>query len=306
MANQRDIKNRISSINSTKKITSTMEMVATAKMKKQQTRLEKSKPYEEKVNEVIASILSSGVDTSSNFFFQESINPTKALILQITGNRGLCGSFNSNVIENTLALKEKLKSEGKEVLNYVVGKKGIGYLNFINEPIYKSLENPEDKFNFEAATKIAEELQELFLSLTVHEVYISYTKVESTFSQKPEIIKLLPIKDLGQELEANQKPEEKDNNKKDLSTKANFEYLFEPSSEKIFSYILPLYIKVKLFTCFLESSYSEQFARRVAMKNATDASGDMISELTITYNRARQAKITNEIAEICGGAAALG
>jgi len=299
VANQRDIKNRISSITSTKKITSTMEMVSTAKMKKQQNRLEMSKPYEEKVNEVISNILGSGVDTSSNYFFQESANPKKSLILQITGNRGLCGSFNTNIIENSLSLESKLKSEGKEILNYVIGKKGIGYFNFINQPIYKSLPNPEDKFNFEAAAEIAEELKDLFISAEVQEIYISYTKVISSSSQRPEIIKLLPITFGG--FGDQKKGEEKEN-----KGQASSDYLFEPNPEKIFDYILPLYLKVKIFICFLESSFSEQFARRVAMKNATDASTEMIKDLTITYNRVRQAKITNEIAEICGGAAALG
>ncbi|MCP4131887.1 MAG: ATP synthase F1 subunit gamma [bacterium] len=293
MATQRDIKNRISSITNTKKITSTMEMVATAKMKKQQGRLEMSKPYELKVNEIIANLMASDVGSSGNPLFTEVDNPSKALILMITGNRGLCGSYNTNVIDNSLALKEKLIGEGVEALNYVVGKKGINYMNFMKESMFKTLENPDDKFSFEEAAKIGTELQELFLTGEVHEVYISYTKVLSSSSQKPAILKLLPI---------SPSMEGEHHESMDLEP-AN--YIFEPNPAKIFSYILPLYLKVKIFTCFLESSFSEQFARRVAMKNATDASGEMIKELTVTYNRARQAKITNEIAEICGGAAAL-
>jgi F-type H+-transporting ATPase subunit gamma len=269
-----------------------MEMVSTAKMKKMQIRLEMSKPYELKVNEIIKNLLSSGVETSSDPLFREVRNPSRALILQITGNRGLCGSYNTNIINGTLKLKEELESDEKEVLIYTVGKKGIGYNNFAGVPMFKSVPNPEDKLTFEDAAKLSEELRRMFVSGEVHEVYVSYTKVISSSSQKPEVVKIIPI----------QKQEEEEI---DAKLRINTEYIFEPNPYRIFAYILPLYLKVRIFTCFLESSFSEQFARRVAMKNASDASAEMIRELTISYNRARQAKITNEIAEIVGGAAAL-
>jgi F-type H+-transporting ATPase subunit gamma len=292
VAKQRDIKNRIKSITNTKKITSTMEMVSTAKMKKMQSRLVSSKPYDVKVNEIIKNLLSTGVETAQEPLFREVPDPSRVLILQITGNRGLCGSFNTNIINKTMKLKEELEADEKEVLLYVIGKKGINFFNFSGVPMFKSAQNLEDKLTFEDAAKISDELRRMFSSGEVHEVYVSYTKVLSTASQKPEIIKLIPIS----------KAETEDI---DAKLRINTEYIFEPNPYRVFSYILPLYLKVKIFTCFLESSYSEQFARRVAMKNASDASSDMIRELTISYNRARQAKITNEIAEIVGGAAAL-
>jgi len=292
VANQRDIKNRIKSITNTQKITSTMEMVSTAKMKKMQQRLDMSKPYENKVNEILGNLMTTGVSTNNQPLFREIADPSRILMLQVTGNRGLCGSFNTNIIDNSLNLKKKLEDEGREVLNYVIGKKGISYLKFIGEEMYKAEDNPEDKFSFDDAANLGEELKNLFISGEVHEVYISYTKVYSSAVQKPEILKLLPIS-----LDADEMDE--------TASAFNAEYIFEPNPDRIFSYILPLYLKVKIFTCILESSFSEQFARRVAMKNATDASTDMVKELTVSYNRARQAKITNEIAEIVGGAAAL-
>ncbi len=292
MANQREIKNRIKSINNTKKITSTMEMVATSKMKKVQIRLNKSKPYENKVNEIIANLKTTGMTTTHHPLFREVPEPSRILVLQITGNRGLCGSFNTNIIDNTLEFKDKLNKEGKDVRIYNIGKKGFSFMKFMNQPLYKSLDSMDEKFSFEDASQVGEELKKLFITGEVHEVYISYMKVFSSSSQKPEIIRLLPIS-----------PEE--DAMKDPIPGQISEYIFEPDPMSIFSYILPLYIKVKIFMCFLESSYSEQFARRVAMKNATDASTDMIKELTISYNRVRQAKITNEIAEIVGGASAL-
>lgn len=292
MANQRDIKRRIKSVGNTKKITSTMEMVATSKMKKMQDRLNQSKPYEHKVNEIIKNLMAAGFSTIQHPLFREVAQPNRCLVLQISGNRGLCGSYNTRVLDRTLELKEQLESEGKEVLLYVIGKKAVSFYNFIKTSMFKSSQNSEDKFSFDEAAKLGEELTKFFLSGEIHEVYVSYTKVYSFANQRPEVIKLLPI---SPEMEIDY----------DALPNANMDYIFEPNPAEIFSYILPLYIKVKLYTCFLESSYSEQFSRRVAMKNATDAAKDMIKELTVTYNRVRQDKITTEISEIVGGAAAL-
>lgn len=184
------------------------------------------------------------------------------------------------------------QSEGKEVLLYVIGKKAISFYNFTKTSMFRTVQNKEDKFSFDDAAKLGEELTKFFVSGEIHEVYISYTKVISFANQRPEAVKLLPI---APEMEIDY----------DALPSANMDYIFEPNPAEIFSYILPLYLKVKLYTCFLESSYSEHFARRVAMKNATDAAKDMIKELTVTYNRVRQDKITTEISEIVGGAAAL-
>jgi F-type H+-transporting ATPase subunit gamma len=292
VANQRDIKRRIKSVGNTKKITSTMEMVATSKMKKVQDRLNQSKPYEMKVNEIIKNLMAAGFSTIQHPLFREVAQPNRCLIVQITGNRGLCGSYNTRVLDKTLELKEQLESEGKEVLLYVIGKKAVSFYNFIKMSMFKSAQNSEDKFTFDEAAKLGEELTKIFVSGEIHEVYVSYTKVISFANQKPEVHKLLPI---SPEMEIDY----------EALPAANMDYIFEPNPAEIFSYILPLYLKVKLYTCFLESSYSEQFARRVAMKNATDAAKDMIKELTVTYNRVRQDKITTEISEIVGGAAAL-
>ena len=292
MANQRDIKRRIKSVGNTKKITSTMEMVATSKMKKFQDRLSQSKPYENKVNEIIKNLMAAGFSTIQHPLFREVAQPSRCLIVQISGNRGLCGSYNTRVLDKTLELKDQLESEGKEVLLYVIGKKAISFYNFIKTSMFKSAQNSEDKFSFDEAAKLGEELTKFFVSGEIHEVYVSYTRVYSFANQKPEYIKLLPI---SPEMEIDY----------DALPSANMDYIFEPNPAEIFSYILPLYLKVKLYTCFLEASYSEQFSRRVAMKNATDAAKDMIKELTVTYNRVRQDKITTEISEIVGGAAAL-
>ncbi|MCL2025786.1 MAG: ATP synthase F1 subunit gamma [Leptospirales bacterium] len=290
MATKRDIKNRIKSVTSTKKITSTMEMVAGSKMKKMQQRLSMLKPYEEKVNQIMANIIAHGGAALEDPLLKEADNPRKALVFHITGNRGLCGSYNSQSIEKTLKFKAELESAGREVHLYAVGKKGINYYTFSSIAMWKNLPNLEDKFTFDEAAKMGLELTKLFLDGAFDEVYVSYTKIFSPSSQKPANFRLLPI---SIELDEGNK------------TLKEVDYIFDPGKGQIFSYLLPLYLKVKIFSCFLESGFSEQFARRVAMKNATDASEEMIRNLRITYNRVRQAKITSEIAEIVGGAAAL-
>lgn len=291
MATLREIRKRIQSVTSTKKITKTMEMVATSKMKKMQDRLKTTQPFVQKTDIILSHLLEAGIDIESNPILRERAEVSKVLILLISGNRGLCGGFNSNLIDMALNLKDKLDDEGKEVSLYVMGKKAASYCKFAGIPVFKSMENPEDKFTFEEASVIGKELVNLFISGAVDQVYAVYTEVVSSSSQKAATRKLLPVV-----MEA---PKDVEGFGKGT------EYIFEPDAESVFSKILPMYLKLKIYFYQLESGFSEQFARRVAMKNATDAATDLIKELTVTYNRARQAKITNEIAEIVGGAAAL-
>jgi F-type H+-transporting ATPase subunit gamma len=270
-----------------------MEMVSTAKMKKMQDRIVMSKPYAEKLETIIEHLRQTGVEDVFDPLMQERPDPNRILILMITGNRGLCGGFNTRIIENTIGFKSKLTiEEGKEVLVYSIGKKGTNYLRFIKEPMFKSVLNPEDKFKFDDASKLGEELINLFVTGEVDEVYVSYTKIMTRSTQKAVISRLLPLKPEGGAIQ-------------ESVEEFHVEYIFEPNPYKIFSSLLPLYIKMKLYTAVLETGFSENFARRVAMKNATDAAKEMVRDLTITYNRARQAKITKEISEIVGGAAAL-
>jgi F-type H+-transporting ATPase subunit gamma len=295
VATQREIRRRIKSVSSTKKITKTMEMVSTSKMKKMLDRWTTSKPYATKLEQIISHIRESVSGDIYDYepLLQERDNSNKIYMLMLTGNRGLCGGYNANVIDAALKFKGKLTiEEGKEVLFHVFGKKGINYFKFVEEKMFKTDPNPEDKIQFSDSLRLGDKLIGDFLSGEVDEVYIAYTKVVSSSSQKPVIHRLLPITFDEKEVV-------------DQVSGFQLEYFFEPNPYKIFSSILPLFMKVKLYTCFLESGYSEYFARRVAMKNATDAATDMVKDLTVKYNRARQAKITNEIAEIVGGAAAL-
>ena len=292
MATQREIKKRIASVKSTQKITRTMEMVSTAKMKKMQDRLSKSMPYNNKMNKIIDNLRQTGVDEIFDPLLQERPDPSRILLLLVSGNRGLCGGYNTNVIEKAIDFKNQLSiEEGKEVLLYVIGKKANSYMKFVGESMYKYTDNLEDDFKFSNAADLGNELINLFVTGEVDEVYLAYTHI-SKATQAATIERLLPLKPETGTIE-------------ESAEEFNVEYIFEPNPYKIFSSLLPLYVKMKLYLSILESAFSEQFARRVAMKNATDAATEMIRDLTISYNRARQAKITTEITEIVGGAAAL-
>jgi F-type H+-transporting ATPase subunit gamma len=267
-----------------------MEMVSTVKMKKMQNRLLMSKPYSDKVEEIIHRLVGGGVGANIDLLRPRD-NPRKALILLIAGNRGLCGGFNTAVAETALDHKDALLAKGfTDVSIYAFGKKANNYLRFLKEPIFKSGANPEDKLTFSYSSDLGIELVDLFRSGSFDEIYLVYTHVVSSASQKPTALKLLPVSNEG--LKTEHKAVSRD-------------YIFEPQDDEILAELIPLYLRVRIFSSFLESGFSEQFARRIAMKNANDAAADIVRTLTVTYNRVRQAKITNEISEIVSGAAAI-
>lgn len=305
MATQREIKKRILSVTSTRKITNTMEMISASKMKKMQNRLNISRPFVQKIEQVINNLILSDIGIENEELMKQRENVSKCFILMISGNRGLCGGYNTNVIKNTLNFQETLSDEGKDSLLHVIGKKAINYLKFIDAPIYRSEINPEDKVTFKTAGTLGENLVNMYRSGEIDEVYVSYTKAVSSTMFKPAIYKLLPITigDIHTEKDKMAARE----SQVPITGIIEFQqkYILTPNPEAIISMLFPYYLKMKLYINMLESSFAEQFSRRVAMKNATDAASDMVRLLTIKYNRARQAKITNEIAEIVGGASAL-
>ncbi|HEY1405181.1 MAG TPA: F0F1 ATP synthase subunit gamma, partial [Spirochaetota bacterium] len=193
MATQREIKKRIQSVASTRKITRSMEMVSTVKMKKMQNRLAMSRPYADKIDEIISHLSSGGVDSSLDLLRLRE-NPKRSLIVVVAGNRGLCGGFNTGIVEVALNKKEELLKAGREeVKMYVFGKKAYNYLKFLKEPVYQWDSNPEDKISFPFASDLGLELVDLFEKREVDEVFFAYTKVKSSASQKPVVVGLLPI-----------------------------------------------------------------------------------------------------------------
>lgn len=280
----RDIKRRIKSVNSTKQITKAMELVSSAKLRRTRERVEKTRPYFKTIKDTVQDIFSSTRGIKHPFVSEREMKKTCYIV--ITADRGLCGGYNANAIKTALNHMQ----DKKAVSLITVGQKARDYFrkrnyDFDGEFVHIS-ENP----TYSDAKEISSLVLRLYEKEMIDEVYLVYTQFVSTISQKPEIIRLLPL--------AGEKKEREQDKK--------FEYVsYEPSPEEVLDYLIPKYIESTIFGALVESSASEQGARRVAMENATDNAEEMIGDLTLSYNRARQAAITQEIAEIVGGAEAL-
>ena len=282
------IRKRIRSVSSTKKITRTMEMVATAKLKSAQQRVASSGPYLEALRQLMAEIGASGVDVSQWPHFE--VRPgNRTLLFVITANRGLCGSFNTNLVRLARDTYRAKEAEGNDVRLFVAGKKGNNALRFQGfTPERTFIEQLTDRPTPDDAEFFLDELMTPFLENEVDEVLVVYPHWESLGRQPPTLLRLFPIAPEG-----------------DVSGATGPPPLFEPSASEILDRLLPLYGRQVMYSVLAEAVASEQVARRMAMKLASDNASDMVNLLTRQYNRARQALITKEIAEILGGAEAL-
>lgn len=298
MANTKALVKRRKSVVNTRKITKTMEKVATAKLAKAQTAAMAARPYAKKLQQVIGDLASASAGISHPLL--QTHDPVKkAVMIVLTSDRGLCGGFNSNLIRTARDLNADLEKRGLAIERIVQGKKGINAFKYLNFKIAKTYVGVSDKPTYARAEEIADNLIERYGKHEIDEVFIVYSSFISMSSQKPKVEKILPLASLKGEEAAN---------KKAAAAKPKAEgmgYLFHPDPKTILSEVLPLVVKMSVFTAMLENTAGEHAARRLAMKNATDAAEDMIRMLTRQYNRARQSKITQEIAEIVGGAEAL-
>jgi len=287
MATSKEIRGRIGSVQNTKKITRTMELVSTAKAKKAVDKVIASRPYADKIKELIGS-LAAQAEVADHPLLRRHAHVRKALVVVVTANRGLCGGYNSNVLRRATALLEEYKKDGVEVEIHAIGKKAISYFNFQKIAYAASFTNVDDKMSFADAQKFAEGYMEAFSLGNVDKIDIVYTRYLNAAVQKPVTATVLPVE-----------ISESEKNGRELP------FLFEPDPQAILMSLLPKAICMDVYQSFIDSIASEQIARRVAMKSATDAASDMIKSLTSQYNRIRQGKITQEIAEIVGGAAAI-
>jgi F-type H+-transporting ATPase subunit gamma len=285
VAKGRELKGRIKSVEGTRKITRTMEMVATSKLKRAQDRVVAARPYARALSEVIADLYTP--DLAERFpLLRQPGRVRRAAVLLITSNRGLAGAFNSNLIRETRNLLAKLEGEGTEIEFHVVGRKGLGFFRFVGRKIATNRTDLTDRPTADDAVALVEPMMESFVRGTVDAVYVVYAKFNSVLSTPPTAERILPVT-----------PPAKKGAQRD--------YLLFPSAEAILSELLPLYVRNTVYRALVETAAGEQGARRTAMKNATDNAGEMLNVLRRTYNRARQAQITQEIAEIVGGAEAL-
>lgn len=300
MAGGKIIKKRIASVINTRKITRTMEMVSTAKSKKLVDRVHASQPYANKLNEVMASLasLAAAGGASESRFLENIEDPQKIALVVVTANRGLCGGYNTNNLKLARAHYEVLTSQDKEVDLYVIGKKGISYFNFIGYPVVKTWTDIDDTFQYDQAEKIALFLMNHFSERKYDRIEVSSMIYHSSGSQLPDITQYLPMKMIVAENSSEGSSQGNHNENSGLID-------YDPDPSVIIEKMLPLALKTGFYKLLLEAVTSEQIYRRIAMKNATDAAGDMLKDLKRTYNRARQASITQELSEIVAGADAL-
>lgn len=285
MAKGRELKRRIKTVENTRKITRTMELVATSRMKRAQDRVTAARPYARALGDVIAGLYSP--DLADRFpLLRQPERAGKAAVILLTSNRGLCGGFNANLIREARALLARLRGQGTEVELHVVGRKGIGYFRYVGQPMAAQRTDIGDRPRAEDAASLVDQLMSGFVAGELDAVYVVYAQFRSAISTPPTSERLLPVE-----------PPKK--------TGAVPDYLLFPSAEAILTELLPSYVRNAVYRALVETAAGEQGARRTAMKNATDNASEMMNTLTRTYNRARQAGITQEIAEIVGGAAAL-
>ncbi len=285
MANLKEIRNRIASVSSTMQITSAMKMVSAAKLKKAQDAITAMRPYSDKLTELIQD-LSASADTDQPNPYTVVRQEEKILLVAITSNRGLCGAFNTNVIKETLRLSKE-EFEGKTVKLVTIGKKGSDILSK-SLPFKSSHDDVFDDLTFDNTAKVAESIMEAFAGAEYDKVVLIYNRFKNAATQLITVEPFLPIVSESSEEET-----------------SNGDYLFEPSQAEIIDELLPKSLKIQLFKAIRDSLASEHGARMTAMHKATDNATELRDQLKLTYNKARQAAITNEILEIVGGAEAL-
>ncbi len=285
MANLKEIRNRIASVSSTMQITSAMKMVSAAKLKKAQDAITNMRPYANTLTELIQNLSGSLDGDTQNLYTQ--VRPKQSvLIISITSNRGLCGAFNANIIKKTRQLVDK-EFKNQKVSLITIGKKGSEILNKTGKVI-SSYDSVFDNLTYNSASNIAEIVMNHYEKKTFDQVVLVYNRFKNAATQIIEAEPFLPIV-----------AEKKSENN------SNVDYIFEPSKSEIISELLPKSLKMQLFKALRDSFASEHGARMTAMHKATDNATDLRDQLKLTYNKARQAAITNEILEIVGGAEAL-
>ncbi len=290
MATLRDIQKRIKAVENTKKITKAMKMVAAAKLRKVQSRMLDLRPYADKMHDVLMS-LAKGADSEAHPLL--SFRPRKTVeVVVVTSDRGLCGAFNTNILNAAHAAIDNLKKEGFEVSVSTVGKKAREYFKRRDITVRNSWTGISGSVRFSSAQEIANDIKEHYINETIDEVTVVYNSFKSMVAQDVTTAKLLPLT-----------PEEKGD--EEASAESTADFIYEPSMEEIFDKLIPRNVDIQIYRALLESSASEEAARMSAMENATQSCTEMVETLTLQFNKARQASITGELMDIVGGVEAL-
>ena len=284
MANLKEIRNRISSVGSTMQITSAMKMVSAAKLKRAQDAILQMRPYANKLTELLVN-LSSSLDSAEGGEFSSERKINNVLLVPITSNRGLCGGFNANIIKQTLSLINDYKDNNISILS--IGKKSSEYFKNNNYNPISTHDEVFNNLNYESIAQISEDIMQMYLDEKFDKVILVYNQFKNAATQNVMSENYLPV----------ESPQEDDSTIGD--------YIFEPEKKEIIEQLIPKSLKTQLFKAVLDSHASEHGARMTAMHKATDNASELKKDLTLSYNKARQAAITAEILEIVGGAEAL-
>ena len=291
MANRRLLVKRRKAVRNIRKITRTMQLIATARFQAAFTRATATKPYTEKLAELVAD-LSGAVGNIEHPLMKKPEGVNKSALVVLTSMRGLCGGYNANVLRLAIAHLDEAAKAGRSTDVHMVGKKGIGYFRFLKREVAERITHIADAPRFDTVEPIANDLMTRFSKGELASVHVTYMRFISAGQQSPTTIQLLPIaKEPSAVAEVRSGP--------------RAEYEYSPEPKELLDELLPANVRARLFQCFTDAAVSEQLARMVAMKAATDAAGDMIQSLSSKYNRARQTHITMELLDIVGGANAI-
>jgi F-type H+-transporting ATPase subunit gamma len=294
MANLRVLVKRRKAVRNIRKITKTMELIATSRFQRALKRATEAEAYTRKIAELAADLSKNAGDVSHPLLAQRPVK--KSLLLVITSNRGLCGGYNGSIIREATAAIRKANADNAPFDLEVSGRRGITYCKFQRIPTVKTYTQFEDKPTYEQVDELASRYVELFVTGQVDQIRVAYMKFENAARQSPVVETLLPLASIAVETRSKAPAE---------AASAKVDYEFLPDAGDILEELVPAAFKARLFKCFLDAAVSEQIARRVAMKSATENAGDLIKAITRTYNRTRQANITKEISELIAGSEAL-
>jgi F-type H+-transporting ATPase subunit gamma len=292
MANARLLVKRLKAVRNIRKITRTMELIATSRFKRAMDRATEAAAYTRKIAEIVGDLGKADLQFSHPLL-QSRTEEKKSVLLVLTSNRGLCGGYNGAILRNTLRHTKELSERNIDYSIEMSGKRGIKFLNFQKVDIARQYMHFEDKPTFAEVNELGARYAEDFVSGHIDRLDVAYTAFETMSRQKAVVETLLPMSNLSSDTD------------EDEAVPTVSEYEFAPSAQEILEEIVPAAFHAKLFKCFLDAAVSEQIARMVAMKGATENADEMAGDLKQQYNRARQAGITSELAEIIGGAAAL-
>lgn len=293
MAGSKEIRNKIKSVQSTRKITKAMEMVAASKMRKAQERMRAARPYAEKIRNITANLARANPEYRSPYMRKVDGSAKAVGFIVVTTDKGLCGGLNTNILRALTQKMREVQGAGRQVSAVAIGNKGLAFLNRIGVPVVSHVTHLGDRPQIDKLIGPVKAMLDLFVEGKLDAVHLCYTDFINTMKQEPRVQQLLPLTAEHLELSAAEK------------AKYAWDYIYEPDAPAVINELMTRYIEGLVYEAVAENMASEQSARMVAMKAATDNAGNLINELRLIYNKTRQAAITKELSEIVGGAAAI-